>query len=331
MAESRRDTFDIVLLLALPASGKSELRKFLRARDPQRLREAYHIGPMAQLDDFPYVHLMRRVDEELLKRSAGRVFFAGPEQSFLDGRHWGTLVELLNEDEAQLGREPLSPQDADAGTHLLERMQAAARRVGAECGLDAVPDGVRQAIAEALRPEERARREDLIGLTKAHGPEATLVLEFARGGPEGSSMPLAAPHGYEYSLGRLSASILSRAVILYVWVTPEESRRKNAERADPNDPGSILHHGVPEAVMRGEYGCDDMAWLESNARVPGTICVESAHGTYDVPFAKFDNRVDQTSFIRGPSETWDADAVARLDADLVAAFTQLHATWNKLS
>ena len=154
---------------------------------------------------------------------------------------------------------------------------------------------------------------------------ATVVVEFARGGPEGAPLPLNAPHGYRYSLSLLSREILSTASILYVWVTPEESRRRNIERAQPGigDDASILHHGVPETVMRQDYGTDDMMWLVEDSDRPGTIRVD-AHGTvYHLPVAVFDNRIDKTSFLRADIETWPADAVALLHRDLTAAFRKL--------
>ena len=68
--------------MALPASGKSEVRKYLAGLSPERCRDEFHIGPTVQLDDFPYVHLMRRIDDELAAAGGGRLFFQSPEKPF---------------------------------------------------------------------------------------------------------------------------------------------------------------------------------------------------------------------------------------------------------
>ena len=57
------NVFDVVLLFALPASGKSEVRHLLANVDPERLSKEFHIGENVQLDDFPYVYMMRCIDE----------------------------------------------------------------------------------------------------------------------------------------------------------------------------------------------------------------------------------------------------------------------------
>ena len=101
----------------------------------------------------------------------------------------------------------------------------------------------------------------------------TIVIEFARGGPQGSKMPLSNGYGYQCSLAKFDQKILENASILYIWVTPEESRRKNEERCDPNNPGSILHHGVGIEVMLKDYGCDDVQWLAQQSDMPNTIAV----------------------------------------------------------
>src|SRR3989442_12693534 len=66
---------DVLLLLALPASGKSEVRRYLASLTPEQCRSDFHMGPTVQLDDYPYVHMMRRVSPELRKpRADGGVF-----------------------------------------------------------------------------------------------------------------------------------------------------------------------------------------------------------------------------------------------------------------
>lgn len=64
----------------------------------------FHFGKTVQLDDYPYVHLMRCIDEELKKRAQPFVFFESGEKCFNDGRDWATLIELLNEDYDDLVR-----------------------------------------------------------------------------------------------------------------------------------------------------------------------------------------------------------------------------------
>lgn len=313
---------DTLLLLALPASGKSEVRRYLDSMDPGECRRDFHMGETVQLDDFPYVHLMRRIDEELVKAGSPRVYFKGPDRSFLDPWDWGTLVELLNEDFDDLLAKDRGRPDSVA-RHLFERMDAAAGRAGAAVRLGSLPEDVTSRLADALEKEAREHLDE----KQAEYPETlegrTVVIEFARGGADGSEMPLESPFGYGHSLRQLSPAILERAAILYIWVSPEESRRKNDDRSDPDDPGSILHHGVPLEVMMGDYGCDDMAWLVENSDRPGTVRIEAHGRAFHLPVGRFDNRVDKTSFIRKDRANWTGDEVAALHAGLKSAMDQV--------
>jgi hypothetical protein len=113
--------------------------------------------------------------------------------------------------------------------------------------------------------------------------------------------------------------------VLYIKVTPEESRRKNLERALP-PPGvddSTLFHGVPTSVMLGDYGCDDLEFLM--AAGGGDIRIDAHGRTFQLPAAVFDNTADITSFIRktrNPAD-WSPNDAATLRAGLDAAFARL--------
>ncbi|MCB9652688.1 MAG: hypothetical protein H6729_00960 [Deltaproteobacteria bacterium] len=338
------ETLDIVLLLALPASGKSEVRRFLASRSVDEVRRDFGLAPTIQLDDFPYVHLMRRVDEVCLEAGAPGVFFEAPDRSFRDGRDWGTLIALLNEDfravdgAMRAGASSAAPGAAKADVakadvaEMLARIDRASAKVGIErARLGDLSEALRARIlrdlaadVDRMHSEAAAVGVSTDGTTTVRGDDRTIVIELARGGAEGKAMPLEAPFGYRYSLGLLDPEILRRASVLYVWVTPEMSREKNRARTDPNDPGSILHHGVPEHVMQNDYGCDDMAWLLANGRRPRTIAIETPEGTtFDIPVGRFDNREDKTSFVRGEPDTWDEAEIQRLRDGLCAAFDDI--------
>ena len=316
------ETIDVLLLLALPASGKSEVRRYLASLTPQQCRSDFHLGPTFQLDDYPYVHMMRRVSQELRKRGADGGFFDSDELPMKEPRDWGTLIELLNEDfdDAARGRKA-SP--TSASRWLFDRLDAARKKVGAPALFGSLDAKLRNDLATALESDSAELLEERSAAVPDTLRGKTVVIEFARGGPDGAKPPLPAPLGYRYSLSVLSDAILSKASILYVWVTPEESRRKNTERSDPSQPGSILFHGVPMQVMLGDYGTDDMAWLIENSGRPDTVKVETRGKTFHLPVARFDNRKDLTTFVREDRANWEAEDMKALHDGLASAFERL--------
>ena len=315
-------TFDIVLLLALPASGKSEVRRFLANVEPERLKKEFHIGANLQLDDFPYVHMMRRADDELAKLGKSRMFFKSGDRPFQNTNDWGTLIHLLNEDYHDLMAKNVVKTEAAADL-LMRRIDKAGEKAKIAPRLAGLDKAAWTTVSAALEKEARAMLDEKHAAYPESFEGKTIVIEAARGGPDGSTYPLPAPLGYQYSLGELDPEILKRAVILYVWVTPEESRRKNTARTNPNDPGSILHHGVPMEVMMNDYGCDDMDYLEKNSEVPGTITVTSRGQKFHIPIGRFDNRVDKTSFLRVEKKDWNPVMVADVTSGIKSATDKL--------
>lgn len=325
-----------LLLFSLPASGKSEMRKYLASLTPQQCRDDFQIGPTLQLDDYPYVHFMHRIDDELVKLGARACYYKGPHRPFQDEWTWAALIELLNEDYEDLisGRQS-SPHSA--AQLLFDRLDAAHEKVGLEGHLGAVPHRLRARVAALL--EEEARADLAARNTQAAQDKAgkTIVIEAARGGPNGAAFPLTPPVGYQATFQQLSEKILESAAVLYIWVDPAESRRKNVERGRPDGAGSILHHSVPMEVMLGQYGCDDMAWLMETSDRPDTVRVdrlfESRAGddvryrarTFHLPVARFDNRKDKTTFVRGDKAHWKKDDVAALHEELKRAMAKLAA------
>ncbi len=321
------EILDTVLLLALPASGKSEVRKYLDQLDPTECARDFHMGRTVQLDDFPYVHLMRRTDDILRDLGKDTIFFQSGDKPFNNTLDWGTLIQLVNEDYEDMKAKKVV-EVTSAAEWILERLDRARVKVGAPSFIASLDDEAKAKLNQDLEKEAR----DLLNEKHANYPDTlegkTLVIEFARGGPDGSSMPLPDAYGYKYSLSQVSPALLETAAILYIWVAPEESRRKNDARADPDDPGSILHHGVPIDVMMGDYGCDDIEWLIAQAEKDNHVRFEAHGKTVELPIARFDNRVDKTSFIRDDSSKWSKADVEALHGGMAEALTVLHKTAN---
>jgi hypothetical protein len=108
----------------------------------------------------------------------------------------------------------------------------------------------------------------------------TAIIEFSRGSEHG---------GYAAAFKNLSDELLSRAVIVYVRVSFEESLRKNRRRFNPNKPDSILEHSLPDAKLERLYRLDD--WDDLARLDPQYLTIRSQR----VPYAVFENSDDVTT------------------------------------
>jgi len=107
----------------------------------------------------------------------------------------------------------------------------------------------------------------------------TALVEFSRGGER----------GFAEAFAHLADEILSRAGIVYINVSYEESARKNRRRFDPARADSILYHSLPDEKMERYYKTNDWERL-SGGKPTGRIRVRG----FDVPFAVFDNEPEKT-------------------------------------
>lgn len=321
-----------VLLLALPASGKSEVRAFLRWLERKGdgiLERDFHMGPTVQLDDFPFVNFMRVMDAALLSMGLVPEFFLGANRPFCDKREWLTLTHLLNTAYADLANWERAAAHITV-ENFMERLNLARVRAGLPHVFATRHGGLalRQKITvlEALEPHlatySRERENTLRSLGSSGLTGKTLVVEFARGGRENATMPLT-NNGYAASIGALDQRILANTGILYVWVTPEQSRAKNEARARPGEESSDLHHSVPDEVMRQAYGCDDIGHMLKTSIVPNAVQVATTRGTMTIPCVRLDNRADVTTFAQSPPAGWQVADVKGLYDPLSAAMRSL--------
>jgi hypothetical protein len=110
--------------------------------------------------------------------------------------------------------------------------------------------------------------------------QTTTIIEFSRGSQHG---------GYRGAFLHFPEDLLKKAVVIYVWVSFEESLRKNRRRFNPDRPDSILEHSLPDAKLERLYHYDD--WDELSSSNPDFLEIEDSR----VPYAVFENEDDVTT------------------------------------
>ena len=338
---SEHKVLPILMFCALPASGKSETRRYLKSLTAEDTKK-FHLGETStQVDDFPYVDGMKKIDAAAVKVLGHTIFFNTTDFNLFSDYDWGTLIYMINDDYFDiLECNPKIPSkfEKDPVEWLFNRYDVASVKTG---HLPARFYDLRQKVGEEKFAEFKKECFDLCN-TLLHDKYAniptslegkTIIFEFARGGTKGCdpSKPLTPPFGYEYSLSLFDKRILMNAAILYIWVTPEQSKQKAFQREKEGKEGKSqtvstqlrLNHGIAETVLDKEYGMDDFDYLLSKSPEKNYVPITRDDVEYKVKAGRLDNRKDLTSDFRKPQNEWTKEQCDNMFNALKSAFDSL--------
>ncbi len=89
-----KNTFDILLLIARPAAGKSEIIDHLKHTKVDQRVKKFHIGKFEEIDDFPMLWTWFEEDDILTQMGYPRLH-SDEERNFLGKHQWNVLIERI--------------------------------------------------------------------------------------------------------------------------------------------------------------------------------------------------------------------------------------------
>lgn len=91
-------TFDLLILIGRPASGKSEIIDFIKKLPDNTRRERYHLAQLDILDDFPMLWTWFEEDALLVQRFNRPRLHTDDEGYFIHSDLWHLLIERIELD-----------------------------------------------------------------------------------------------------------------------------------------------------------------------------------------------------------------------------------------
>ena len=89
-----KNTFDILLLIARPAAGKSEIIDYLKRTPVEERIRRFHIGQFDEIDDFPMLWTWFEEDALLEQMGESRLH-TDKDGYFLKTSYWDLLIERI--------------------------------------------------------------------------------------------------------------------------------------------------------------------------------------------------------------------------------------------
>jgi hypothetical protein len=90
----KRNAFEILLLIARPGAGKSEVIDYLKSVPEAERASRFHIGPFEEIDDFPMLWAWMEEDQLLEKMGHPRLH-TDRDGYFLHHYLWDVLIERI--------------------------------------------------------------------------------------------------------------------------------------------------------------------------------------------------------------------------------------------
>lgn len=114
---SMRDHFPVLLLLARPGAGKSEVIHYLKNLTPEERLSRFHVGEILEIDDFPMLWTWFEEDDLLQQMGFPRLH-SDTDGYFLGQHLWDLLIERICLDYHKLLRD--KPDAGEKNTVLIE-------------------------------------------------------------------------------------------------------------------------------------------------------------------------------------------------------------------
>jgi hypothetical protein len=171
----KKNTFDVILLIGRPASGKSEIIHFLIHLPEDARRERFHIAGLEVRDDFPMLWAWLEEDE-ILREKFNLPRLHTDEQGYFKYRElWHLLIERLSLDYGKLLRD--EPSYHEHNSYIIEFSRGsehggyaeAFRHLSDEILARAVIMYVRVPYEESLRKNRRRFNPDKPDSILEHG------------------------------------------------------------------------------------------------------------------------------------------------------------------
>ena len=104
------NTLQIVILIARPAAGKSEIIHYLSNLSNNDRKKTFHIGKLHFIDDFPF--LWRWFEEDdLLSQMGKERLFTDKDGYFKENYLWDLLIKMINLDYLKMVRDKEITED----------------------------------------------------------------------------------------------------------------------------------------------------------------------------------------------------------------------------